>query len=102
MGERMTESFDTQTQPAIRRLPAEVIGRIAAGEMITRPSAAVKELIENALDAGAQRITVRVTESLDRRLEIADDGCGIPAADLALALERYTTSKLRRGGSARG
>jgi DNA mismatch repair protein MutL len=96
MGEGMTESFDTPAQATIRRLPAEVIGRIAAGEMITRPSAAVKELIENALDAGAQRITVSVTESLDRRLEIADDGCGIPAADLTLALERYTTSKLRR------
>jgi DNA mismatch repair protein MutL len=80
----------------IRRLPREVVGRIAAGEMISRPSAAVKELIENALDAGARRIHVDIVEALDRRLEIADDGCGIPRDELSLALERYTTSKIRR------
>ena len=78
----------------IRRLPAEVIGRIAAGEMIARPSAALKELIENSLDAGAQRVSVRILESLDRFLEIADDGTGIGRDDLAFALERYTTSKI--------
>ncbi len=84
------------TEGRIRRLPAEVVGRIAAGEMITRPAAAVKELVENALDAGGRRIGIRVTESLDRFLEIADDGCGIARDDLVLAIERYATSKIQR------
>lgn len=92
----MTEGSETQALGGIRRLPAEVIGRIAAGEMIARPAAAVKELIENALDAGATRIVVRVGEALDRRIEIADDGCGIPGSDLPLALARHATSKIRR------
>jgi DNA mismatch repair protein MutL len=95
MGEDMTSPSETGARAAIRRLPPEVVGRIAAGEMIARPAAAVKELIENALDAGAQRIVIRVTEALDRYLEVADDGCGIPAEDVGLALERYTTSKIR-------
>jgi len=80
----------------IRRLDPEVVGRIAAGEMIARPAAALKELVENSLDAGARRIQIDVVEALDRRLEIADDGCGIRREELALALERYTTSKIRR------
>jgi DNA mismatch repair protein MutL len=80
----------------IQRLSPEVVGRIAAGEMITRPAAALKELVENALDAGARRIQIEVVEGLDRHLEIADDGGGIPREELALALERYTTSKIRR------
>jgi DNA mismatch repair protein MutL len=80
----------------IRRLAPEVVGRIAAGEMITRPAAALKELVENALDADARRIQIDIVESLDRRFEIADDGCGIRRDELALALERYTTSKIRR------
>jgi len=84
------------TAARIQRLPAEVVARIAAGEMITRPAAAAKELIENALDAGARRVSLRVTEALDRFLEIADDGRGIPREELALALERYTTSKISR------
>ncbi|MCK4414049.1 MAG: DNA mismatch repair endonuclease MutL [Candidatus Eisenbacteria sp.] len=92
MGEKTTSS----DRRSIQRLPAEVIGRIAAGEMIARPAAAVKELIENALDAGAGRITISVTEALDRSIEVADDGTGIAGDDLALALERYTTSKIGR------
>ncbi len=78
----------------IRRLPPEVVARIAAGEMISRPAAAVKELIENALDAESTRISVEVVEVLDRLLRVSDDGCGIPRDELALALERYTTSKI--------
>ncbi len=80
----------------IQRLPADVVGRIAAGEMITRPAAAVKELIENSLDAGATRIQLTIIEAVDRRFEVADDGSGIPVDELPLALERYTTSKIRR------
>lgn len=78
----------------IQRLPREVVGRIAAGEMITRPAAALKELIENAVDAEATQIRVEVRESLDRYLEIQDNGCGIPREELPLALERYATSKI--------
>jgi len=64
--------------------------------MITRPAAALKELVENALDANARRIQIDIVEALDRRFEIADDGGGIRRDELALALERYTTSKIRR------
>ncbi|MCK4303269.1 MAG: DNA mismatch repair endonuclease MutL [Candidatus Eisenbacteria sp.] len=80
----------------IRRLPREVVGRIAAGEMISRPSAAVKELIENALDAGAQQITIEVTEAIDHFLRVSDDGHGIARESLGLALERYSTSKIAK------
>ncbi|MBD3237416.1 MAG: DNA mismatch repair endonuclease MutL [Candidatus Eisenbacteria bacterium] len=86
---------ETEAQK-IQRLPHEVVGRIAAGEMITRPTAALKELLENALDAEATRIRIDVREALDRHLEIQDDGRGIPRAELALALERYATSKISR------
>ncbi len=80
---------------SILRLPAEVVARIAAGEMIARPAAALKELAENALDAGATQIGIDVRESLDRFLRISDDGCGMTADELRLAVERYTTSKIR-------
>jgi len=91
----MKESAETDLRTGIQRLPAEVVARIAAGEMIARPSAAVKELVENALDAGATRITIRIEEAIDRYIEIADDGCGIPREELPLALERFTTNKIR-------
>lgn len=79
---------------AIRRLPQAIANRIAAGEVIERPAAAAKELIENALDAGAQRISVAIEAGGIGALEVVDDGAGMTAADLALAIERHATSKL--------
>lgn len=79
---------------SIRRLPEKLVNRIAAGEVVERPAAALKELVENAIDAGSTRISVRIAEGGILRLEVEDDGCGMTAADMALALERHATSKL--------
>jgi DNA mismatch repair protein MutL len=78
----------------IRRLSANIVNRIAAGEVIERPAAAVKELVENALDAGANRIEIILTGGGITRIEVIDDGAGIPQDELALAIERHATSKL--------
>lgn len=78
----------------VRLLPETLVNRIAAGEVIERPAAAVKELVENAIDAGARRIDVVLEDGGRRLISVVDDGCGMSPEELSLAVERHATSKL--------
>ena len=78
----------------IKKLPPLLVNQLAAGEVVTRPASVVKELIENAIDAGAKHIDIRITQGGMGIIEVADDGCGIHPDDMIMAVTRFATSKI--------
>ena len=81
--------------PTVEVMSETLASQVAAGEVIERPSSVIKELVENAIDAGARKIEVEIQRGGVAMLKVRDDGCGMSAEDAALSLERHATSKLR-------